>query len=535
MPGLLSGLERLPEQLAAFWKGLSGAQRFAFISIVLMTFGGVALLVNIAGEPQYAVLYSDLSPEDSAKIVDELSTGQVPFKLTHAGTTVQVPLERVYDVRLELAAKGMPTSGPIGFEVFDGNGLGMTPFQQRVNFRRALEGELARTISRLAPVQSARVHITIPEKAVFQRDKVKPRAAVVLNLLPGQSLSGTEASGIAHLLSGSVEGLEANQITLLDSTGRLLARPGSEDGDVLAAEALDVQRGIERDLARRAETLLDAALGSGKAVVTVSAAISTRRFEETQERVNPDESAVLSEQRVEESRSEPSALAGGVPGAAANVPGGPGAEVASLQPSTETVTRETLNFDISRSSSRTIVPMGQIQRLSIAVMVDGTYTTPAVAEGEEPAAPEYQPRAPAEIQQITEIVKRAVGFDAERGDLIEVQNFPFRSPLEDFPTQNVPLWKSPELFVLLPTVGRVVTLLGGLALLALLVIRPALGQLTSLPGVSGGLGGVPGGPGGMGLTAEQQALEIKAAELAIPISKDQAKTVAEAIRTWLRE
>ena len=242
-----------------------------------MTFGGVALLVNIAGEQQYAVLYSDLSPEDSAKIVDELSTGQVPFKLTHAGTTVQVPLERVYDVRLELAAKGMPTSGPIGFEIFDGNGLGMTPFQQRVNFRRALEGELARTISRLAPVQSARVHITIPEKTVFQRDKVKPRAAVVLNLRRGQSLSGTEASGIAHLLSGSVEGLEANQITLLDSTGRLLARPGSADGDMLAAEALNVQRGIERDLARRAETLLDAALGSGKAVVTVSAAISTRR------------------------------------------------------------------------------------------------------------------------------------------------------------------------------------------------------------------------------------------------------------------
>jgi flagellar M-ring protein FliF len=180
--------------------------------------------------------------------------------------------------------------------------------------------------------------------------------------------------------------------------------------------------------------------------------------------------------------------------------------------------------------------MGQIQRLSIAVMVDGTYTTPAVAEGEEPASPEYQPRAPAEIQQITEIVKRAVGFDAERGDLIEVQNFPFRSPLEDFPAQNVPFWKSPELFVLLPTVGRVVTLLGGLALLALLVIRPALGQLTSLPGIAGGgMGGIPGGPGGMGLTPEQQALEIKAAELAIPISKEQAKTVADAIRTWLRE
>ncbi len=534
MPGLFSSLEQLPQQLAAFWRGLSGAQRFAFASIMLMTLGAGALLVNVASEPDYAVLYAELSPGDAAAIVDELSTAQVPFKLTHAGTTVQVPVQRIYDLRLELAAKGMPSSGPIGFEIFDGNGLGMTPFQQRVQFRRALEGELSRTIASLAPVRSARVHITLPEKALFKRDRVQPRAAVVVRLLPGRTLSAAESAGITQLLSGAVEGLAANQITILDSRGQLLARPGSGDGDVLAAEALSVQRGIERDLAQRSQTLLDAALGSGKSVVTVAATISMRRFEETQERVNPDESAVMSEQRVEETRSEPSVVAGGIPGTPTNVPGGLPGEARASEPSTESITRETLNFEVSRSSTRTVIPMGQIERLSLAVMVDGTYTLPEAAEGEEPGAPVYQPRTEEEIGQITEIVKRAVGFDATRGDLIEVQNFPFRSPLEEFPIVQVPFWKSPELFVLLPTVGRVVAQLGGLALLGLLVIRPALGQLTSLPGIAGGTGpGFIGAPGG--LTPEQQALEIKAAELAIPINKDQAKNVAHAIRSWLRE
>ncbi len=204
MPSLLAGLDKLPQQLAVFWSGLGGAQRFAFASIMLITLGAGALLVNVANESEYAVLYAQLSPEDAASIVDELSTAQVPYKLTHAGSTIQVPVERVYDLRLELAAKGVSTSGPVGFEIFDGNGLGMTPFQQRIRFQRALEGELSRTISHLAPIRSARVHITLPEKALFKRDKVQPRAAVVVSLLPGRTLSGAEAVGISQLLAGAV-------------------------------------------------------------------------------------------------------------------------------------------------------------------------------------------------------------------------------------------------------------------------------------------------------------------------------------------
>lgn len=532
---MLGGLDKLPQQLASFWTSMNGAQRFAFLSIGLITAGVLALLVNIAREPEYATLYAELSPEDSAAILDELSTAQVPFKLTHAGTSIQVPVERVYDIRLELAAKGLPASGPVGFEVFDDNGLGMTPFQQRIRFRRALEGELSRTIARLAPIHSARVHITLPERAVFKRDQAKPRAAVVVTLTPGRTLNSAEANGITHLISGAVDGLDASQITILDSSGRLLARPGGDEDDLLAAEVLGVQQGIETQLARRAQKLLDAALGAGKSVVTVTAAIDRKRFEETKSRVNPDETAVLSEQRVEESRSEPVPTSGGIPGTPSNVPGGAGAEPApAAPPSTEEVTRETINFEISRSESRTVIPLGQIQRLSIAILVDGKYLPQEAAEGEPPPPPQYEPRSEEELQQIGEIVKRAVGFDAERGDVIEIQNFAFRSPLEDLPAEEIPFWQRPELFVLLPTLGRIFGLLAGVILLSTLVLRPALQQLATSP-LRRAARTHTGEADESGVSPDQQALEIRKAELAIPIDKTQAKDVADAIRGWLRE
>ncbi len=535
----MSGLAQLFAQLGAFWNGLTGAQRVAFLSTVLITGGVFSLIMRFGYEPEYATLYANLAPEDAATIVDELSTQQIPFKLSHAGTAIHVPVERVYDMRLELAAKGLPAAGPVGFEIFNETELGMTPFQQRITFRRALEGELVRTISRLGPVQSARVHITIPEKTVFQRDRQKPRAAVVVSLLPGRTLSPSETSGITQLMAGSVEGLESGQVTIVDSSGRLLARPGSDEGDILAAEVLDVQRAIERKLANRTQSLLDAAVGAGRSVVTVTAEITRNRFEEKKERVNPDEAAVVSEQRTEETRSEPSSQFGGIPGTPSNVPGGRGADSASGDASTENVTRETINFEVSRSASTTVIPMGEIQNLSIAVLVDGTYTLP---EGAIPGEiPTYAPRSEEELGKITDIVKRAVGFSDERGDIIEVQNLQFRSPLDDMPLEEISFLQRPEIIDLIPTIIRVFAVLVGVLLLGLLVIRPILGQLSTAQVVAIGGGPVRAGavaPDGVPYvekTMEQKELEIKAAELAIPISKDQAKDVAAAMKQWLRE
>jgi flagellar M-ring protein FliF len=369
---MLEGFAQMAGQLAQFWRQLGAAQKLAFFSIALLTIGAGSLLVHIASEPDYSTLYANLTPDDAATILDELNTASVPFRLTQAGTAIQVPVERVYDLRLELAGKGLPSSGPVGFELFDEGGLAMTPFQQQVHFRRALEGELERTIGRLQPVRWARVHINLPERSAFQRRQMQPTAAVVLGMAQGKSLTESEAAGISQLIAGAVEGLGAEHVTIVDSKGRLLAQPRAEGDATLAAGALDVQHRIELDLAGRAQSLLDAALGPGRAVVTIAAAIDRKRFEEQQERVNPNESAVISTQSTEETRSTPSASFGGVPGTPSNLPGGDAPQAAATQNGSESITRETLNFDVSRSRSTTVVPMGEIQRLSIAVLVDGT-------------------------------------------------------------------------------------------------------------------------------------------------------------------
>jgi flagellar M-ring protein FliF len=536
-------MEQILAQLVGFWRGLNAAQRIAFGAVALLGAGALALLVSLAGRPEYATLFANLEPSDASRLVDELDTQQIPYRLTHAGTAIQVPAERVYDLRLELATKGLPASGPIGFEAFDQTSLGATPFQERVRFRRALEGELARTISKLDPVHWTRVHINLPDRKLFLREAARPSASVVVSLRSGYSLSGGEIQGIGHLVAGAVEGLSVDQVTIVDTRGRLLARAGGgDDEDLMAAEVLDVQRALERRLAARAQELLDAALGSGTSVVTVSASLDRRRVEEDQDRIDPDESAVLSEQVTEETRTEPGAtVSGGVAGASANVPGGTGGESGGGGTAREEITRTTTNFEVSRTRSRTVTPMGEIERLSIAVLVDGTYETPAAppaAEEGAPAAPErsYRPRSADEIAQITEIVKRAVGFNEQRGDAIEVQNLPFHTPLEDVAAPAPGLWERPEFFALLPGLSRTLAVLLGICLLIFLVIRPALKQLTLANIVrASASAGVPVAPGEIGPAEPLAKLVSEAEKLRRQLAAENPRLVADAMKQWLRE
>lgn len=538
-------MEQLLAQLTGFFRGLNAAQRIAFGAIALVTAGALALLVSLGGQPQYATLFANLDPADASKVVDALETQQVPHKLINAGTAIQVPAERVYELRIELASRGLPASGPIGFEAFDQTSLGSTPFQERVRFRRALEGELARTISQLDPVDWTRVHINMPDRKVFLREAARPSASVVVSLRAGHGLSSGEIQGIGHLVAGAVEGLTVDQVNIVDTRGRLLARAGTgDDEDVMAAEVLDVQRSLERRLASRAQELLDAALGSGTSVVTVAANLDRKRVEENQDRVNPAETAVLSEQVSEETRTEPGGtVSGGVAGAAANVPGGAGEETSGGGTSREEITRTTTNFEVSRVRSRTVTPMGAVERLSIAVLVDGTYETPAVpapAEGEEPPAeaPQrvYKPRTPEELAQITEIVKRAVGFNEQRGDVIEVQNMAFQTPLEDVAAPAPGFWDRPELLTLLPGLSRTLAVLLGICLLIFLVIRPALRQLTLANIVSASAAaGVPVAAGETGAAEPLAKLVSEADKLRRQLASENPKLVADAMKQLLRE
>jgi len=535
-------VEQILAQLVGFWRGLNAAQRIAFSAVALITSGALALLVTLAGRPDYATLFANLEPADAAKLVDELESQQVPHRLAHAGTTIQVPAERVYDLRIALATKGLPATGPVGFEAFDQMSLGSTPFQERVRFRRALEGELARTISQLDPVHWTRVHINLPDRKVFLRDAAKPSASVVVSLRSGYSLSNGEVQGIGHLVAGAVEGLSVDQVTIVDTRGRMLARAGSgEDQDLGAAEVLDVQRSLERRLAARAQELLDAALGAGTSVVTVAANLDRRRIEEDQDRINPEETAILSEQTTEETRTEPgSTVSGGVAGAAANVPGGVAPETSGGGTSREEIARTTTNFEVSRTRSRIVTPMGAVERLSVAVLVDGTYEAAAApAEGETPAEPAtrtYKPRSSEELTQIGEIVKRAVGFNDQRGDVIEVQNLPFRSPLEDVAAPAPGIWERPEIFTLLPGLSRALAVLLGICLLIFLVIRPALKQLTLANIVSASAAaGVPVAAGETGSAEPLAKLVSDAERLRRQLASENPKLVADAMKQLLRE
>jgi len=522
---MFDGFARVGPQLRVLWANLSGAQRIALFSVVLMTVGTVSLLVHFAGEPDYTTLYANLTPEDAAQIADELSAANVRYELTAAGTAIQVPVERVYELRLQMAGKGLPSSGPVGFEVFDENGLGMTPFQQKIHFQRALEGELGRTISRLGPVRWARVHISIPDKQVFRRDRKEPTAAVVVGMIPGQTLAGSELAGITQLVAGSVEGLSGSHVTIVDSKGNLLSKSGGDDEDLLAGNALEMQRSVEGQLAERAQNLLDAALGPGKSVVTVAATITRKHFSEKQARVNPDEAVVVSENRSEESRSTPSAAFGGIPGTPSNVPGGEPPTASPSENGTETVTREQNKFEVSRSESETIVPMGEVTKLSVAVLVDGTYT-PA-AEGGDTTEPTYAPRTAEDLQTYAQIVRSAIGFDESRGDQMQVQNLQFRSPVEGLDIEEPKIWESPELRMMLPGLVRVFALIAGLLILVLFVLRPAIQQLSRVP--------IKKETGELGATPAALRIPEGDAELAIPVTTDQAKQVAEAMRQWLRE
>jgi flagellar M-ring protein FliF len=307
--------------------------------------------------------------------------------------------------------------------------LGVTPFTQQMNYRRALQGELARTISQLSQVERVRVHLVIPEKRLFATEQKPSQAAVVLTLKRGTPLGGTQVQGIVHLVASSVEGLEPSQVTVVDNHGQVLSQ-NSADGDAqLTASQIETQRRVERDLEQRVQTMLDQVLGRDKSVIRVTAPLEFRQVEITEESFDPNSQVVRSENRSQEKVVEAGAPLG-VPGVRTNVPNALQASEGG-RPKEAKRKNETLNYEVNRKVSKIIEPTGAIKRLSVAVLVDGTYEAAQGAEGQtdgKTIEKKYLPRPEQEIQNLVQIVKKAVGFSEERGDQIEVINVPFESP-----------------------------------------------------------------------------------------------------------
>jgi len=422
-------------QVRQLWGGLTGTQRGVLIAATVGLFAAFLVLGLWAGTPEYGVLYGKLAVDDAGRVVERLKTEGVPYRLEDGGRTVLVPTDRVYDLRLLLAGEGIPQGGVVGFEIFDQSGFGMTDFAQKVNFTRALEGELTRTIRRLQGVEGARVHLVLPERRLFEAQSEPASASVVLQLAGGRALTAKQIQGVVYLVASSVQGLTAERVTVVDTQGNVLYQASGEEPGLLAGNQLEYKRTYEKEVERRVREMLERVVGTGAAVVQVAAQFDFDRVEETSEVFDPEAVVVRSEERQSETSS---GVAGpsGVPGVGSNVGGTPGATGGS--PTTSNRETETVNYEVSKTVTRVQRNPGTLRRLSVAVAVDGNYRE---TEG---GGKEFVPRSAEELAQIRGLVEKAVGHDAQRGDAVEVTSIPFR-PAEPVETAQG-FWR-PEFLV----------------------------------------------------------------------------------------
>lgn len=391
--------KQLITQLSAVWNKLSLTQKIITASLVGFTLLGLIFLMfwssGTATETGFKKLYSDLELEEASLITEKLDQGGYKYKLEQGGKTILVKAKQVYEIRMALARDGLPTSHGVGYEIFDKTSIGVTDFVQKLNARRALEGELQRTIEGLDEVHSTRIHIVIPEPTIFLERQKEPTASVVIKMNPGKTLSKDQVRGITNLVSSSVEGLKANNISIVDFEGRLLSNPYGDDETALASSRnMELQHNIERALERKIDNLMLDVLGPGKATVQVAVDLDFDQVEKTMEKYDPESRVVRSEERSDENVK--------------NAPDGDQQQERSLT-----------NYEIDKTVEHLIQEVGNIRRLTISVAVDGRYRKDD--EGKDI----YESRSTEELANIEDIVKNAVGYDLARGDQIVVASMKF--------------------------------------------------------------------------------------------------------------
>jgi flagellar M-ring protein FliF len=403
-----------------------GPARIAAMGVVTaLLLGFFGFIIMRVSQPTMAPLYSGLSLADSGAIVKELDTQGVTYELKQDGAQVLVPQEMVPRLRMKLAEKGVPAGGSVGYEIFDkSDALGTTSFVQNINHLRALEGELARSIGSLDRVSAARVHLVIPDRQLFSRERKDPTASIVLKLR-GQ-LEPQQVRAIQYLAAAAVEGLKPNRVSVVGENGQLLAAPTDDDqANALANTLQDRTQAFERRLEQHVESILTSIVGQGRARVRVSAELDFSRVTQTQDLFDPNGQVVRSEQTEEEATTSAPADQGVTVGN--QVPGPQANQRSAGTKENSTTTKETRNYDNSKTTRTEITEAGRIKRLSVAVLVDGVYSS---GTGGELV---YAPRQQADLDQIAAYVRSAVGFDQARGDQVQVVNLRFAEPPASLP------------------------------------------------------------------------------------------------------
>ena len=454
-------------------------------TVRLAAIGGVAIgliiffvfLTSRLGGTDMSLLFSELDQSDSNKIVSKLETQNIPYELGSEGRQIFVPSQMVLRLRMQMAENGLPSGGSVGYEIFDkADSLGTTNFVQNVNLLRALEGELARTIRSIGSVEEARVHLVMPKRELFSRREQKPSASVVVKSKGAGKLTKAQVQAIQHLVAAAVPRLEPERISIIDSRGRLLARAGGEDGDDsnFANESDELNRGYEERLTRQIEQLVEQSVGIGKVRAQVTAEMDFDRITTNIEEYDPESQVARSTQTVEENAQSNDKDGQSTVSVANNLPDANQNSAGAGSASQSNRTEETVNYEITRTVKNHVRETGTVRRLSVAILVDGTY-------GEDDDGNRvYKERPEAELKKLETLVKSGIGFDEKRGDTVEVVNMRFRAldgqdlntkpPL--FGLTKSDLFRIAEIFVL-AIVG---------ILVILLVVRPLVARtLDALP------------------------------------------------------
>jgi flagellar M-ring protein FliF len=400
-----------------FVKSLGAARMAAMAAVTLTLIGFFSFLMIRMTTPQMVPLFTDLSVEDSASIIKDLERQAVPYQIKNDGTIIMVPKDNVARLRMKLAESGLPKGGGVGYEIFDKtDALGATTFVQNINHLRALEGELARTIRGIERVQAARVHLVLPERPLFSRDKVDASASIVLKVRG--TLEPQQVRAIRHLVATAVNGMKPERVSVIDETGKLLADGAAQDNPLGGVSSDERKLAYENRLRTEVETIVSSVVGPGHARVQINADFDVNRITQTSDKFDPDGRVVRSSQTREEQSATNDNKEGTV-SVGTELPGGKQQSEGAAKGDQSRKTEEIVNYEISRTTKTEVIEAGRVNRISAAVLVDGNYTKNDKGELA------YQPRPKEEIDRIAALVRSAIGFDAKRGDQVEVVNLRF--------------------------------------------------------------------------------------------------------------
>ena len=522
-------------QISNIFRATPLSRKLLAAAVLAALVAGFVLLYLQGQKAVYEPLFSNLAAEDASAIADKLRERKVPFQIQGGGSLILVPADQVYDLRLALAGEGIPKGGGVGFEVFDKTDFGTTEFVQKLNYQRALQGELARTIKEFGEVADARVMIVMPRESVFI-EAAKPASASVLLKLRGR-LPADKVDAVVNLVASSVEDLAPENVTVVDTAGNVLSKKRGDGGGGDVADAkLNYKLTYEATLARQIQSMLEQIVGPGKAIVRVSAEMNFDQVDLSEETFDPETPVVRSRQQNQENSEDTQGSTSGIssvnPLVAAGQTGVTGQPGAAQKAQKSQKNGETVNYEISRTVRKTVNPVARIERVSVAAVLDGNYTTEPGKDGKEVKT--YVPRTPQEINQFVRIVQNAMGYSADREDQVTVESFPFSSMEEAEDLQGPAI----DWMVLMRRYGHLAGYAALIFAAFFFLVKPMLGTVREVSARAGqgaltvrSQGMLPGMEGLEALPPPEMSGRQKATYLA----RQNVEKTTEQIRGWLGE